>query len=165
MARPAIKMADLMPKADLKLANVVATGSLDGLINFKLKKIPNEQILAKFESAINRASAQIAVDLKQALDLALTSPIWAGQDIVDTGNLLRSGRVTIGKNGVTIAYEAPYAALVHYGGYIHPYGNVNLRVYMPPRPWVESVLYGGAGFQPFDFVGYYGSEIVAEINK
>lgn len=162
MTKAVLSMNDLIPKASLRIANVTATGSLDGLINFKLKKIPNQEIIAKFESAINRASEKIAVELKRLLDEAIASPVWNGEDIIDTGSLLSSGRVTVGKSGITIAYEAPYAALVHYGGYIHPYGNVNLRVFMPPRPWVESVLYGGAGFKPFDFVGYYGQEIASE---
>jgi hypothetical protein len=83
---------------------------------------------------------------------------------VDTGELMASGRVTLSENGITISYDAPYAALIHYGGYIHPYGNVNLRVFLPPRPWIESVMFGGGPVPQFDFVSYYTREIAKEFN-
>lgn len=165
MAKPIIGMRDLMPRTDRLLRPLAATSSLDGAIQFKLKSLPSSEILNKFQNAINRASERIAVDLKSALDEAIRSPIWSGQDIVDSGQLLNSGTVTVGPNGVTVAYDAPYAALVHYGGYIHPYGKTSSRVYLPPRPWMESVIYGGAGLQPFDFVSYYTQEITAEFRS
>lgn len=163
-SKPVIGIRDLIPKEAVKIKPITATGSLDGVVTFKFTSLPVSQILNKFETAINRASGRVAVDLKAALDEAMMSPYWGGQDIFDTGELLASGTVSVTDSGVTIAYSAPYAAFVHYGGYINPYGNATSRVYLPPRPWVESVLFGGAGIQPFDFVSYYTQEIAKEFN-
>lgn len=150
-----------IPKTTIK-----ATGRIDKLLTIKSKGIPKERIMAGFRTAIDRASARITVDLKAALDTAIRSPIWSttkgSADIYDTGELLESGRVTVGESGVTITYDAPYAALVHYGGYINPYGNTTEKVYLPARPWVESVLRGLNGIQAFDFVRYYEEEITNE---
>lgn len=61
--------------------------------------------------------------------------------LVDTGNLKSSLIVTTGNDGINIAYTAPYAALLHFGGYIIPYGNQNAKpVYIPGRPWVDMAI-------------------------
>lgn len=156
--------------SDLKLrlprTVITATSNSDGLVKINLSQFPEAQIRAGFKAAIDRASARVAVDLKRALDEAIRSPIWStttGQaDIYETGELLQSGTVTVSQSGVTIAYSAPYAALVHYGGYINPYGKTTEKVYLPPRPWVQSVLDGGAGIPAFDFARYYEEEILRE---
>ena len=45
------------------------------------------------------------------------------------------------KGKISINYSAPYAALVYYGGAIHPYGNRNAAtVLLPGRPWIEKTL-------------------------
>jgi hypothetical protein len=117
---------------------------------------------ARFQAAAQRAAQRIATDLGAALSDAMRSSVWStpsgSSDIVDTGNLLASGTVTANRGGVTVAYDAPYAALVHFGGYINPFGNTRVRVYLPPRPWVESVLFGGGPVQEFDFSRYYREE-------
>jgi phage gpG-like protein len=145
---------------------ITATGTSDGLVQVSLSRFPEAQIKARFKAAIDRANTRVAVDLKKALDDAMRSPAWStkdGQaDIFETGELLQSGTVTINSSGVTIAYDAPYAALVHYGGYINPYGSTTEKVYLPPRPWVESVLKGGNGIKAFDFARYYEEEILKE---
>jgi len=145
---------------------IKASGSTNKLLNLKLKNFPRGQILAGFERAISRASSRIAIDLKAALDDALKSGVWStpsgSADIFDTGELLSSGSVTVNQNGVTIAYDAPYAGLVHFGGYINVYGNANAKVYLPPRPWVDSVLNGNGPVQEFNFAVYYEQEINRE---
>jgi hypothetical protein len=147
----------------------VASASLKGLLQLKSKGSSQSELLAALERGINRASQKIAIDLKLALDAALRSSVWqtpsGPADIYKTGKLLASGSVTFNEAGVTIAYDAPYAALVHYGGYINPYGNSSSRVYLPPRPWVESVLRGNGPVPQFDFAGYYLREIAAEFNN
>jgi hypothetical protein len=149
-----------------KMAPITASVSLDKLITVKLKSIPGKEILSGFERAIDRASAKIAIDLKAALDEAMRSDIWpttgGGADIIASGELLESGRVIIGDSGVSVVYDAPYAALVHYGGYISPYGNASAKVYLPARPWVEAVLLGGYGIPAFNFIKYYEDEIIKE---
>lgn len=137
---------------------IVGRTNLDGLIQVSLAKFPEAQIRSKIDLAINNANRAIAIDLKRALDDALRSTVWNGEDIYESGNLLSSGSVTVNDNGITVAYDAPYAAIVHYGGYIYPYGNVNAQIYLPPRPWVESVMFGGGPVPRFNFESYYLSE-------
>ena len=165
MGRPLFTEAELLPKTK-KIAPIKASTNLNGVLRIQPKPGSVDALKAGFQRAINRASERIAVDLKAALDDALRSGGWpvpgGTADIYDTGELLRSGVVEITEQGVTIAYSAPYAALVHYGGYINPYGNTSTRVYLPPRPWVDAVLNGGGPVQAFDFLRYYGEEIEAE---
>lgn len=145
---------------------ISASCKTDNILRIKVRKVPEAEILAAFERAINRASARIAVDLKIALDDAIRSPVWTTlqgtADIYDTGELMQSGSVTVRRDGVTIAYDAPYAAIVHYGGYVSPFGTAASKIYLPPRPWVESVLNGGGPVEAFDFAKYYQQEIEAE---
>ena len=157
-----------MPKIPKKLT-VSATSSLGAMLQMRINSVSGIDFEARLEAAISRASQRIAADLKQALDDALRSSSWqtrtGSADIYETGELLTSGSVTVDQNGLTIAYDAPYAALVHFGGYIHPYGNLQARVYLPPRPWVQSVLNGGGPVPQFDFEQYYTQEIAAAFRR
>lgn len=167
MARPAFTLGDLIPSKFTR-STISGSASIKGLVNISVKNIPGDQILAGFERAINRASNRIKADMEIALRAAMLANAWktpSGQaDIYDTGELLSSGTVTVDSDGITISYDAPYAALVHYGGYINPYGNQSARVYLPPRPWVESVLNGGGPVPQFDIASYYEQEIRAEFS-
>lgn len=159
-----ITSGNIKPKLARK--SISATTSTEGIIKFGTKSFPEAQIREAFSRAINRASTRIVTDLKIALDNAIRSGVWptlsGAADIYDTGELLESGRVTLTENGISIVYDAPYAALVHYGGYIIPYGNRSAaKVYLPARPWVDAVLNGGA-VPAFDFAKYYQEEITAE---
>lgn len=164
-SKPAFGMSDLMPSRPLPKQSITTTVDIGKSIKLASKGVDVGEISGKFERAINRASQLIATDLKKALDEAMNSPVWGGTDLIDTGELMASGRVTLSGNGITISYDAPYATLIHYGGYIHPYGNVNLRVFLPPRPWIESVMFGGGPVPQFDFVSYYTKAIASEFNR
>ena len=112
------------------------------------------------DQQMQKALSSVANELKMALDAALMAPVWAwtdgSRDIYDTGALAASGNVVINSNGLSVLYSAPYANLVHDGGYIHPYGNKKIEpVYLPPRPWIRSVLYGGGPVPKFDFLGAF----------
>jgi hypothetical protein len=88
----------------------------------------DEQIAAKVPELANK--------VRMALDAAITAV-----GAVDTGRLRSSLSISTDRDGLTIDYSSPYANLVHYGGYIQPYGNPNARpVYQAPRPWVEIAL-------------------------
>lgn len=167
MTRALITTKDIFGKLPRNLT-ISGTTRTDGLLTISTRGLGGSQILSRFEAAINRASQRIATDLGAALGAALSSSVWqtpSGRaDIIDSGELLSSGSVTIDQSGVTIAYTAPYASLVHYGGYINPYGNASTRVYLPPRPWVQSVLFGGGPVPQFDFVSYYTDEISQEFS-
>lgn len=119
---------------------------------------------SRLTDAIDRANARIAVELKAALDAAMSSPSWptltGAADIIDTGDLRESGEVLVTNKGIQVAYSSPYALLVHYGGYILPYGNTYAeKVYLPARPWLESVLLGGGPVPKFDLESIYREEI------
>jgi hypothetical protein len=167
-SKPAFTVADLTPKIP-KSVKFSASSSLGAMLQMRISSIPASDFGGRLEAAITRASQRIATDLKQALDDALRSGVWptrtGAADIYETGELLASGRVVINESGLTIAYDAPYAALVHFGGYIHPYGNTSARVYLPPRPWVQSVLSGGGPVAQFDFQQYYTQEIAAAFRR
>lgn len=109
------------------------------------------------EEMVQKKLDAVAVQLKMALDAALDAPVWAWnsgvRDIVDTGALKASGVVVVRPLELQVYYTAPYAMLVHNGGYIQPYGNASARpLYLPPRPWIKSVLYGGGPVPRFDLV-------------
>lgn len=69
------------------------------------------------------------------------------RNIVDTGRLKNSKNLSsrFGKTfaEVSIQYRAEYAAYVHWGAYIYPYGNTKrTRVYTPSRPWIIYAIAG-----------------------
>lgn len=161
MGKPAFGMDDLVPKIS-KLNKLQGNVNLNDLIRVSLGKFPEAELRSSFKKAVDRANARIAIDLKRALDEAMLSPIWGGRDIYESGDLMDSGSVIINKDGITVAYDSPYAMLVHYGGYINPYGNVSTRVYLPPRPWVQAVMFGDGPLPGFDFLGYYVDEFEKE---
>jgi hypothetical protein len=139
------------------------------MLQMKVGSIPGSDFQERIQAAVSRASQRVATDLKRALDDALRSSVWStgsgAVDIYETGELLASGSVIVDESGITIAYDAPYAALVHFGGYIHPYGNTSAKVYLPPRPWVQSVLSGGGPVAQFNFQQYYIQEIAAAFRR
>lgn len=109
-------------------------------------------------------STSTANEFRDILDTVLREAISANEwrtrngidDIIDTGELRNSSNISItgssGRSKISISYDVPYAALVHYGGYIVPWGNSRAkRIYLPPRPWVADVLGGHfSGFNPSD---------------
>jgi len=166
MARnPRLNLGELVPTLDSQRV-ISSRISTKKLIQLELKEFAQLDLSARFEQAVTRASQRIAFDLKEALSAALMSDVWqtpsGAADIYDTGQLMESGTVVSTGRGLTIAYTAPYASLVHFGGYIHPYGNLNARVYLPPRPWIQSVLSGNGPVPQFDLARYYMDEILAE---
>ena len=67
------------------------------------------------------------------------------RNIVDTGALMRSKKLktqfTVTTAKITVTYGVPYAALVHWGGYVLNYGDPTKgQTYMKPRPWVQTVF-------------------------
>lgn len=126
--------------------------------------IDENAIEGEFSDQVDALMGKLAQEVKGALDAALRSSVWAWKngvrDIYDTGELASSGEVSAGAGGIIVSYGAPYANLVHNGGYIYPYGNKKARpVYLPARPWVSSVLYGGGPVPQFDFEGFLKSNL------
>ncbi len=133
--------------------------------DIKLSGNPAADILTGVEEAIKIANEIIAQRLGEALDAAIDSAVWAWgadgpRDIYDTGKLKASRQISINSNKIVISYNVPYAGIVHFGGYILPYGNPNAKkVYLPARPWVDSVVLGGGPVPKFDFESIYTQAI------
>lgn len=102
---------------------------------------------------VQRETIRITVnELNLLLDAAMRSTAWGEMgDIIDSGELMDSVQITIESDTISIGYDSPYANLVHYGGYIQPYGNSRAeKVYIPARPWVESVILGNGPVDSVD---------------
>lgn len=122
-----------------------SSGSIDRP-KFRLKpgQLDVEAGLEEINRVIDRTIQRVAEDLEFKLDAAMASSLWGEMgDIIDSGDLRDSLQVTVEGNSIQISYDSPYANLVHYGGYIAPYGNKSIeKVYIPARPWVEAVFVG-----------------------
>jgi len=137
-------------------------------IELAMPKVEGKAETKKMQQAVNRAltrgaqkgASYVEKDLKTALDNSVKSQ-WAwtqgSRDIIDTGKLLNSLQIKTTFNqtkiGFQIIYRTRYAAFVHYGGLIKPYGNKNAAdVLIPARPWVQAVLEGTHGQPKFDML-------------
>ena len=119
-----------------------------------------EEINSFYSQKVQELAPRLIAEIKQALMQALQFDGWAwkdgSRDIFDTGLLAASGIVTMNNGVLNVRYSAPYANIIHNGGYIQPYGNPSARpVYLPGRPWIDAVLKGGGPFPPFDFEDFY----------
>lgn len=135
-------------------------------MEIKMPKIEGKAETKKMQMAVNKAitrgaqkgSTYVEASLRAALDASISSQwswINGSRDIIDTGTLKGSLQLkTIfskTKVGFQISYNTPYAAFVHYGGVIKPYGNKNAAdVVIPGRPWVQAIFDGSHGQPKFD---------------
>lgn len=135
------------------------------------------------DAGIQKGNQIIQTQLTKALNDAMESSIWkwtpgvttnrkngelieSPRNIIDTGALQNSLRFNIKGNSVDFAYREPYSRLVHWGGYIQPYGNPNAKkVYVPGRPWITSVLNGENGFEAFPFKEIWSEAIKKEFRS
>lgn len=123
-------------------------------------------------TGVSRGLGRVETSLSKALDDAMRAPVWnwtsgvttfrqngeapsSPRNIVDTGELMRSKKIKVAylQTGgtVSVTYGAPYAALVHYGGAVRPYGKPGRSlVTVPKRPWIEATINGGYGIEKFD---------------
>lgn len=137
----------------IKKASIDVKGGID---RPKFKLVPgklNDQAGREaLKEAIDTTIQRTAAELKLKLNEAMSSNLWGEMgDIIDSGDLRDSLNVAINGDTVEISYDSPYANLAHYGGYVAPYGNVNInKVYIPGRPWVEAVFAGNGPVDPID---------------
>jgi len=134
-------------------------------VTTELVKSKDLSILVKqFPDAVDNAHSKtlrfVAEELEIALGVAMETNAWSWDygdgDIVDTGALRDSVNVAVIGDSIRVSYGEEYAAIVYYGGYIHPYGNPRVQIYMPPRPWVNAVLNGGGPVPQFNVAEVYG---------
>lgn len=141
---------------------------MDDLLNIGVPDVPSEFIISgdikinikarinisnelrnrirRFQQELKYTPGELGVIIGNTLHEALSAKVWdvpSGLgDIIDSGELYRSQVIEWDERTIDISYDVPYAALVHYGGYIAPYGRRDLgMVYIPPRPWITEVLF------------------------
>lgn len=132
-----------------------------------------QEILKVFPEKVKKAHDQAMIivcrELKQALDRAMEADVWqwhdGTRDIIDTGALKASGRVTYNsqQESVSITYDEEYAAIVHFGGYTKSGYNPNVQIYYPARPWIQATLQGTHGISQFPFAEIYGQELAKRL--
>ena len=126
-------------------------------------KKERQEALAALVKGVQSGARRIESYLPTLLNKAMESSVWdwprptlrengstAGttRNIVDTGALKSSLSVSVKflktKTNFLVKYSAPYATLVHEGGYIAPYGRTDLVARsIPGRPWITAVMDGG----------------------
>lgn len=129
-----------------------------------------KKLLKDLNAAHLFAVKAVAKELKIALDDAMNNPIWNWngdtRDIVDTGALRDSLQLYVDSDAdIHILYNLEYAAIVHYGGYFNPYGNPQVKLYYPARPWIDSVLNGGGPVEKFMWEGPYEKAFTTYMNR
>lgn len=124
----------------------------------KLNRV-SQEVREEIKASYKKILGLVSDDLYIALGEAMESNVWKWDygdgDIVDTGALRDSLELQVVENSILISYNQEYAGIVHFGGYIHPYGNPNVQIFMPGRPWIQSVLQGGGPVNRFDFTLAY----------
>lgn len=150
-----------LTKSELKLTQnrkytAEASGRFSPRITVKADITNAKRLVSKVDEALMAGMAEVAAVLDDALIDAIRSKWPNGDDIVETGNLLDSSSVVLSGNTIEVINTAPYAKLIHFGGYIAPYGNPFAeRVYIPPRPWVTAALEGSSGQPGIDLAAIY----------
>ena len=129
-------------------------------VSVKTTESGNVDLKGDLQRAHEEAVRSLAGPISEYLQ-AMMSAGWGwsdgARDIVDTGELMNSGQVTVSGDNIVIQYSADYANLIHYGGYIQPYGNLNIeKVYIPGRPWISATFGLAQGpLPPFDIGAAY----------
>ena len=132
--------------------------NFDAKIEIQMPKVEGKADTKKMQLAINKALSKgaqkgatyIQASLKTTLDASITR-----FGAVDTGKLKNSleirAKFAQTKVGFSIIYKTPYAAFVHYGGVMLPYGNPAASpVTIPGRPWITKALKDFDLKTPFD---------------
>ena len=132
--------------------------NFDAKIEIQMPKVDGKADTKKMQMAINKALSKgaqkgatyIQQSLKTTLDNSITS-----YRAIDTGRLKNSleirAKFSQTKVGFSIIYKTPYAAFVHYGGVMQPYGNpYAASVTIAGRPWISEGLKGFDIKTPFD---------------
>ena len=132
--------------------------NFDAKIEIQMPKVEGKADTKKMQLAINTALSKGAQKGATYVQKSLRTTLYDSitrVGAVDTGKLKNSldirAKFSQTKVGFSIIYKTPYAAFVHYGGVIQPYGNpAAASVAIPGRPWVEMALKGFDLRTPFD---------------
>ncbi len=183
-----------MSKAEkLKTAKFGGTAKLK-MPKTKMSDGDSKKVAAKkradFVKSFQKATFDIEKQISYWLDEAMQEVTWqwprptarasgemvpAGtRNIFDTGTLMRSKKLktqfSVTQANITVRYSEPYAALVHWGGYVLNYGDPTKgQTYMKPRPWVQSVFSNRSDADMgetdrFDFLGAIREQMIEQFN-
>lgn len=132
--------------------------NFDAKIEIQMPKVEGKIETQKMKQAVKKAivkgaqkgATYVQKDLRGVLDSSITRV-----GAVDTGRLKDSLEIRTKfsqtKVGFSIIYKTPYAAFVHYGGVMRPYGNPNAAtVTIAGRPWIKMGLKNYDIKKPFD---------------
>lgn len=137
-------------------------------INAEIPKGASQQILDAAEEGFHAVAGELASRFKSALSdnvwswprqskrgisggtLSEVARNWNAasyntpqqRNIWDSGNLSRSMMFDVSGLKAEYIWTADYAAWVHDGARIHPFGNKRKTVELPGRPWTTAVLEG-----------------------
>jgi phage gpG-like protein len=134
--------------------------------------------------ALSNSTRKVDSQVKEAMQANMNSVIWSWpretnrksggivgspRDIIDTGNLASRNYVRISYTtrgaSITVGNNSPYAGIVHFGGYITPYGDRSKRpVFIPGRPWI-GVAIGTASVSSGGVTVDWRAEIQKELVK
>lgn len=155
------KLADFLTKLTEEVKGV--QGSINVSVDQKTFNSYTKNTKVELGKAYIKISGQIERLSREASQYNLRSNIWewprptkrrngsvvsSPRDIVDSGFLASkdSWSAKFTQKGVTISYKntAPYAGLMHYGGYIRT-AEGRRSAYFPPRPWAAVIWSGVSG--------------------
>ena len=132
--------------------------NFDAKIEIQMPKVAGKADTKKMQAAVKAALSKgaqkgttyVQKSLGTKLDQSITDV-----GAIDTGRLKNSleirAKFSQTKVGFSIIYKTPYAAFVHYGGVMRPYGNPNAAtVTIPGRPWIDLALKNFDLRTPFD---------------
>lgn len=174
------RLAKAMNELESVEGSIAGTVKIKSAADFTALKTLSTKFRKESNTAHGQTLAALAPEIKQALTNAMNSKVYdwdyGDGDIVDTGKLRDSVQVVADLESIVVTYSAAssgdgtdYAALVYYGGYA-PYGNPNIQVFMPGRPWIKHVLVGGhSGIQKFPltdrYLYYFEKFLIAQLPK
>lgn len=139
----------------------------------------NLDVAGRSNRAVEAARKIVAAELNSAFQDALGSKVWnwprptirsGGQDagsprnIVDTEILKASNSYSISGGVATFKWSVDYAAAVHYGANIYPWGDKSRpKVNLPARPWTSAVLgtINIGGIEPYDYRSQFKAAFVS----
>lgn len=116
-------------------AAVMATHMITPELNAAFQDAIGSEVWAWPRETIRRGSLDSSG--KRGSGYRVTSP----RNIVDQGRLRQSNEYIVSGTLVLFKWTEPYAAAVHYGAEIHPWGDkTRPKVRLPARPWTDAVL-------------------------
>ena len=153
---------------------------------------PPKEAAKKFKAAFVKSFQSSAFKTERQigywLDDAMENPTWNWQggttirkdgssassprNIVDTGKLKSSKKLTTKFGSTQVRYEvkytADYAGIIHWGGYITPYGRGGTTTYLPGRPWIQLVFREDANegdSEQYNFLADIKEQMVEDLGK